>query len=69
MLRDHPIIHNLEMTGYPDGKEQELPHCPCCGKECETVYLIDGTIVGCDNCVEVDSADNHDELFMQEMGP
>ena len=27
-LPDHPIIRNLERTGYPDGKEPRYPHCP-----------------------------------------
>ena len=33
-LPDHPVIRNLEMTGYPDGQEPEYPHCPLCGAEC-----------------------------------
>ena len=28
-LPDHPMIRNLEMTGYPDGQEPEYPHCRC----------------------------------------
>lgn len=29
------------------------PICPCCGEECETLYLDRaGFIVGCENCME-----------------
>lgn len=49
---DHPVIRNLELTGYPDGKEPNLPICPICGEECEDVYYnIDNEIVGCDQCL------------------
>ena len=27
-LPDHPMIRNLEMTGYPDGQEPEYPALP-----------------------------------------
>lgn len=48
-LLDHPVIRNLELTGYPDGKEPQYPICPVCRKECEAVYKDnDGNIVGCD---------------------
>ena len=35
---DHPIVQNLERTGYPDGKEPVFPICPVCGEECDTMY-------------------------------
>lgn len=51
-LPDHPVIRNLERTGYPDGKEPTYPRCPVCGEECDTIYKnADLDIVGCDNCV------------------
>ena len=54
---DHPIIRNMERTGYPDGKEPPQPHCPVCGEECETIYLDRyGAYVGCDVCVETKDA-------------
>ena len=37
-LPDHPVVQNLERTGYPDGKEPHYPRCPICGEECETIY-------------------------------
>lgn len=27
-LPDHPVVQNMERTGYPDGKEPQFPHCP-----------------------------------------
>lgn len=49
---DHPVIRNMESTGYPDGK---LPKwtCPFCGAECTTVYSDwHGEAVGCEHCVD-----------------
>ncbi len=47
-LLDHPVIRNMERTGFPDGVEPECPHCPICGEACETVYLdAGGAYVGC----------------------
>lgn len=53
-IPDHPVIANMERTGYPDGKAPEMPLCPLCGGECETIYRNrkDREIVGCDLCVE-----------------
>lgn len=28
------------------------PRCPLCGEECETLYLMSGSVVGCDKCVD-----------------
>ena len=36
-LPDHPVIQNMERTGYPDGKEPIFPICPVCGEECEEI--------------------------------
>ena len=38
-LPDHPVIQNMERTGYPDGKEPTFPICPVCGEECEEIFL------------------------------
>lgn len=53
-IPDHPVIANMERTGYPDGKEPEPALCPICGGECETVYRRrdDHEIMGCDLCIE-----------------
>ena len=37
-IPDHPVIRNMERTGYPEGKEPTYPHCPVCGEECDTIY-------------------------------
>ena len=51
-IPDHPVIRNMERTGYPDGKEPAYPICPICGEECETIYKNkDHEIVGCDECI------------------
>ena len=52
-LPDHPVIQNMERTGYPNGKEPEYPRCPICGEECEDIYKDkDLNIVGCDICIK-----------------
>ena len=68
-IPDHPIIRNMERTGYPDGKEPAYPHCPCCHNECATVYLYDGEVIGCDVCLTGKDAyetmhvpDDHDAI-------
>lgn len=44
-------------------KEPEQPICPECGEECEVIYLVNGNVVGCDNCVtEKDAYDWMDEM-------
>ena len=53
-MRDAPDIRMTEETGYP--VKVSWPRCPICGDECETVYKVAGHVVGCDNCVEEQSA-------------
>lgn len=58
---DHPVVSNMERTGYPDGRTPEYPHCPVCGaEEIDEVYidLRTGDIIGCNACVSVQSADD-----------
>lgn len=63
-LPDHPVIRNMERTGYPDGQEPDSPHCPICGKECETIYRYqNGDILGCDECLRIDDAYDVAECF------
>lgn len=51
-IPDHPAVRNCELTGYPDGREPDYPHCPVCGAECEFIYRAeDSEIVGCDHCI------------------
>lgn len=53
---DHPVIKNMMLTGYPDGREPvEGPRCPVCGDE-TSIYSDygDGYIVGheCRECAK-----------------
>ena len=64
-IPDHPVIRNMERTGYPDGKEPEYPRCPICGEECETIYKSkDYDIVGCDECIRSKGAWEVEECFL-----
>lgn len=50
-MRIPKMIEN-GMLDYTE-PERKPYFCPECGLECETIYqLRDGTICGCDNCVE-----------------
>lgn len=64
-LPDHPVVQNLERTGYPDGKEPRYPRCPICGEECEIVYrrYSDGECVGCDGCLQAKDAWEVEDYF------
>lgn len=51
-IPDHPVIRNLERTGWPDGKDPSWPVCPVCGAEADTFYQDKSrAIVGCSECV------------------
>lgn len=41
-------------------EKDEMPRCPCCGWECNTLYRArGGEIVGCENCIDaLDAVDN-----------
>ncbi len=61
---EHPIITNMERTGYPDGKEPVYPRCPVCGKACEEIIRDrDLNIVGCENCISTADAWEEPECF------
>lgn len=66
-IPDHPVIVNMERTGYPDGKEPPMPHCPVCGAECETIYRNrSGECVGCDVCMNTLDAWDAPECFPEK---
>lgn len=66
-IPDHPVIRNMEATGYPDGKEPEYPHCPVCSEECETIYReADGSCLGCNCCIQSVDAWEADECFPEK---
>lgn len=57
-IPDHPVIRNMERTGYPDGKIPFEPTCPVCDCECNTIYTDSiNEILGCDQCVDEDYDD------------
>lgn len=65
-IPNHPVIQNMERTGYPDGREPEYPICPICGEECEIIYKNkDRSIIGCDMCISQEYAENVDECFSE----
>ena len=42
-----------------------VPHCPVCGKECDTVYLDkDLEVFGCERCITMHDA--YEYLFLEE---
>ncbi len=66
-LEDHPVIANMERTGYPDEKEPDYPHCPICGAECDSVYINkDVEVIGCEGCVRTKNAWECSECFPKE---
>lgn len=60
-IPEHPVIDNLLRTGWPDGREPEMPVCPICGKECDTFFLTEGQIIGCESCISVVDAYDYEE--------
>lgn len=66
-IPDHPVIRNMEATGYPDGKEPTYPHCPICGAECDTMYQDRyGAYIGCDCCVTTKDAWEVEDCFPEK---
>ena len=54
---DHPVIRNMERTGWPDGEEPSWPVCPVCGAETDTFYQNKyRVILGCSECVHTRDA-------------
>lgn len=51
-LPDHPVIQNMQQTGYPDRKVPVEIRCPRCGAEADNFYTVaTGAVVGCDICL------------------
>ena len=45
----------LEMDRHlKDLESQKLPICPRCDGECESIYTLDGEVLGCENCYDYD---------------
>lgn len=43
----------LEMDRHLSESEK-LPICPLCDGECESIYTLDGEVLGCENCYDHD---------------
>lgn len=60
-LPDAPWVRDAEVNGMPDCDDVG---CPVCGEAAETFFVIDGEVIGCENCVDrVDAyewKENHD---------
>lgn len=55
VVPDAPWIRGEYDDDLPDIPD---PVCPICGSELpETIYLVDGQVVGCAHCVEAQDAD------------
>ena len=58
---EHPDISKAGMTD----DEKNAPHCPMCGKWCDTIYRAHGAIImGCDNCIDEVNAWEVEACFM-----
>lgn len=52
-IPDHPVVQNMERTGYPTANTPLEPVCPECNDQCDE-FLFDelNQLIGCDSCVE-----------------
>ena len=53
----HPYGYQREPDEYPD------PRCPFCRNFCTKLYVKDGEIIGCDQCMEEDDPTEYSECF------
>lgn len=55
---------------YPDCPQPPPPrYCPVCGDECQTLFLRTHEIVGCENCIrEEDAEEYYEERGVAEYG-
>ena len=58
IMRDHPIVENMERTGYPTHRKgpELVPICPVCHQQCGTISTHEAYVIGCDNCVNTEDA-------------
>lgn len=62
-MPEHPVLQNMERTGYPDGREPSQPHCPICGAETDTIYTDGVNVQGCPECIMTMDAWEEPECF------
>lgn len=55
----HPTITRMEALGL----ELPDPRCPLCGDICEVIYRSDGEVIGCDNCISSEPANECSDCF------
>lgn len=47
----------MGFTERLDPPDRRNPVCPVCGWECETVVKnLNGEVIGCDNCLDIEDA-------------
>lgn len=54
------MVRDIPEPDLEPREPEEMPKCPCCGWECNTLYRArGGEIVGCENCIDtLDAVDN-----------
>ena len=57
---EHPDITRAERFGSRPCEDKPV-RCPVCGQECSDYFKRDGDILGCDMCVDVVDAFEHQE--------
>ena len=67
-LPDHPIIRNMEQTGFPNGIPPKETHCPVCGADQPLLLYFNllGEIVACDDCVTVKCVYDEEYIICKE---
>ncbi|MBO7524241.1 MAG: hypothetical protein J6T79_01905 [Verrucomicrobia bacterium] len=47
----------------PPQADEFIPHCPVCGRECDTLYIdARGEVAGCEICIRLEDAYEYLEL-------
>lgn len=52
--------YGTEPDEYPD------PRCPRCGNICARVFIWDGDVLCCDECIEWEDAESVEECYAAE---
>ena len=59
----------MRVFDYPEpiDSPHNIPYCPICGKECFRIYRDrDYQIIGCDECITVEDAEDVEECYDTE---
>ena len=49
-MSDSPI-DRIERWGYPTPEPPPIV-CPVCGDECKSFFVLNGEVLGCENCID-----------------